>query len=51
MIKKDFGMGSVSKIFFPKENRIERVTNFKDLKGYLERTEELIERKKKALIL
>lgn len=45
------GMGSVSKIFFPQENRIERVPNFKDLKEYLGRTEELIKRKKKALIL
>ncbi|CAK7022412.1 coproporphyrinogen dehydrogenase HemZ [Tissierella sp.] len=43
------GMGSVSKIFFPEENRIERVPNFKDLKEYLERSSELIERKKKIL--
>lgn len=43
------GMGSVSKIFFPEENRIERVPNFKDLKEYLERTNELIENKKKIL--
>lgn len=43
------GMGSVSKIFFPEENRIERVPNFKDLKEYLERTEELILNKEKIL--
>lgn len=41
------GMGAVSKIFFPEENRFERVPNFKDMKEYLERTDELIERKKK----
>ena len=43
------GMGAVSKIFFPEENRLERVPNFKDMKEYLERTDELIERKKKGL--
>lgn len=43
------GMGSVSKIFFPEENRIERVPNFKDLKEYLERIDELIQNKKMAL--
>lgn len=43
------GMGSVSKIFFPEENRIERVPNFKDIKEYLERNEELI--RKKTIIL
>ncbi len=43
------GMGSVSKIFFPEENRIERVPNFKDLKEYIERIDELIENKKVIL--
>ena len=43
------GMGSVSKIYFPEENRIERVPNFKDLKEYLERTDELIKNKRKVL--
>ena len=43
------GMGSVSKIFFPEENRIERVPNFKDLKEYVERIDELIENKKVML--
>ena len=43
------GMGSVSKIFFPEENRIERIPNFKDLKEYLERTEELIGKKKNII--
>ena len=43
------GMGSVSKIFFPSDNRIERVPNFKDLKEYNERIEELIKNKEKVL--
>jgi oxygen-independent coproporphyrinogen-3 oxidase len=43
------GVGSVSKIYFPEENRIERVPNFKDLKEYLERTDELIQNKRKVL--
>lgn len=43
------GMGSVSKIYFPNENRIERVPNFKDLKEYLERINELVENKRNIL--
>ena len=39
------GVGAVSKIFYPKENRIERVPNVKSLEEYLNRTEEMIERK------
>ena len=41
------GMGAVSKIFFPEGNNIKRVPNFKGMKEYLERTDELIERKKR----
>lgn len=43
------GMGAVSKIFSPEGNKIKRIPNFKGMKEYLERTDELIERKKKAL--
>lgn len=43
------GMGGVSKIFYPKENRIERIPNVKSLKEYLDRTEEMIERKRNLL--
>lgn len=43
------GMGAVSKVFFPEENRIERVPNFKDLKEYNERIDELIFNKEKIL--
>mgnify|MGYP001279735139 CR=1 FL=1 len=43
------GMGAVSKIFFPKENRIERIPNVKSLEEYLKRTEEMVERKANIL--
>jgi len=43
------GPGGVSKIFSPKENRIERVPNVKGLKEYLVRIDEMIERKRKAV--
>ena len=45
------GMGAVSKIFFPEEDMIQRVPNFKGMKEYLERTDELIERKERGLTL
>ncbi len=43
------GVGSVSKIFFPEEDRIERVPNFKDLNVYFNRIDEMIEKKKKYI--
>lgn len=45
------GAGGVSKFYFPEENRIERVPNLKDLREYLERTEEMIQRKEKHIKL
>ena len=44
------GVGSTSKIYYPEENRLERIFNFRDLKEYLNRIDELIERKRKILI-
>jgi len=44
------GLGSVSKIFYPKENRIQRVPNFKGLDDYIRRVDELIARKKHYII-
>lgn len=44
------GMGAVSKIYFPEENKIKRVPNFKDLKEYITRKEELIDKKRKELV-
>ncbi|MGN0161495.1 MAG: coproporphyrinogen dehydrogenase HemZ [Lachnospiraceae bacterium] len=41
------GAGASTKIVFPKENRIERVENVKDVKNYIERIDEMIDRKRK----
>lgn len=45
------GAGGVSKIFFPEENRIERVPNVKNLYEYLKRVDEMVNRKKKIIRL
>lgn len=39
------GMGAVSKIYNPTEDTLIRVPNFKSLKDYIERIDELVERK------
>ena len=39
------GAGASTKITYPDENRIERIENVKDLKSYIERIDEMIERK------
>ncbi|BCJ93487.1 coproporphyrinogen III oxidase [Anaerocolumna cellulosilytica] len=44
------GAGALSKFIFPKENRIERVENVKSLKDYIERIDEMIERKHRFLL-
>ncbi len=41
------GAGAVSKICYPKENRHERVANFKGVEAYLERFDEILKRKDK----
>jgi len=43
------GAGAISKIFYPRENRLERVPNVKNLMDYLNRTAEMVERKKKYI--
>lgn len=43
------GMGAVSKIFYPDENRIERVPNFRDIKEYIERIDEEILKKENLI--
>ncbi|SCZ07192.1 coproporphyrinogen dehydrogenase HemZ [Alkaliphilus peptidifermentans] len=40
------GAGAVTKVVFNDENRLERVPNVKDLQLYLDRVDEMIERKK-----
>lgn len=41
------GAGGSSKILYPAENRLERVENVKSVKDYIERIDEMIERKEK----
>lgn len=41
------GAGGSTKIVYPKENRIERVENVKSVKDYIERIDEMIQRKTK----
>lgn len=43
------GAGGSTKIVIPGENRIERVENVKNVKDYIERIDEMIERKRKFL--
>ncbi|MGN0513945.1 MAG: coproporphyrinogen dehydrogenase HemZ [Lachnospiraceae bacterium] len=40
------GAGGSSKFVFPDENRIERIENVKDVRNYIERIDEMIERKR-----
>ena len=39
------GAGAISKRIFKNENRLERQPNVKDIKGYIERVNEMIEKK------
>lgn len=39
------GMGASSKIRFPEENRHETVVNFKNMRDYMDRTQELVDKK------
>lgn len=43
------GAGAISKVFYPSLNKFDRVANVKDLPGYINRIDEMIERKKKAI--
>ncbi len=43
------GMGAVSKIYLPKEDRIKRLANFKSLNEYINRKDENIIKKYKIL--
>ncbi|MBQ9708286.1 MAG: coproporphyrinogen dehydrogenase HemZ [Firmicutes bacterium] len=42
------GAGGISKIYFPDENRLERVANVSNYEIYIERIDEMIERKNKG---
>lgn len=43
------GVGSTTKIYYPDENRLERIFNFKDFKEYVTRIDELVEKKQKII--
>lgn len=42
------GAGGISKIYFPESNRLERVANVSNYEIYIERIDEMIDRKKKG---
>jgi len=44
-----FGAGASSKIYYPSEDRVERIGNVKDLNTYLSRIDEMIEKKLKVI--
>ncbi len=43
------GAGGISKVYFPKENRLERVPNVSNYEVYIQRLDEMIERKEEHL--
>ena len=43
------GAGGISKVYYPEENRLERVPNVSNYEIYIERIDEMIERKVKGL--
>ncbi len=43
------GAGGITKVYYPDENRLERVPNVSNYEIYIERIEEMIERKRKNL--
>lgn len=45
------GLGSVSKIFFPNENRIEHISNFRGFSDYFNRVDELVCKKEQYIKL
>ena len=43
------GAGGISKVYFPEENRLERVPNVSNYEIYIERLDEMLDRKEKNL--
>ena len=43
------GAGGISKIYFPEENRLERVANVSNYEIYIDRLDEMMERKKNRI--
>ncbi len=46
-----FGAGGISKIYFPEENRLERIANVSNYNIYIERIEEMLTRKEKSFFI
>ena len=45
------GAGGISKVYFPEENRLERVANVSNYEIYIQRIREMIERKNKGFFI
>jgi oxygen-independent coproporphyrinogen-3 oxidase len=43
------GAGGISKVYYPEENRLERIPNVSNYEIYIERIDEMLERKEKNL--
>ena len=43
------GAGGMSKVFFPQENRLERVPNVNNYEVYIERLQEMFDRKEQGI--
>ena len=43
------GAGGISKLYYPKENRLERVANVSNYEIYIQRIDQMLERKEKNL--
>ena len=45
------GAGTTTKVYFPAENRLERAENVKNVEQYIDRLDEMLERKGRLLSL
>ena len=45
------GAGGISKVWYPEENRLERIPNVSNYEIYIERIEEMIERKNQGIFI
>ena len=45
------GAGGITKVYYPEENRLERVPNVTNYQEYIARIEEMLDRKEKNLFM
>ncbi len=45
------GAGGISKVYFPDENRLERVANVSNYEVYIDRIDEMINRKRNSFFM